>query len=216
KLILPTVFVELDPLTHQCKHSVAAKTGGCFPGRAWVTLEKGSQKSMRDLQAGDRVLVLAFLDRDPAIKKHFYVISTHNGATLSMTAAHLLFVLDRNCTCGALPAEGAMQTIFGSDTHPGQCLLTLEEGAEGHLNGQLSRITRLRVWEDRGAYAPLTAQGNLLVNGAMTSSYAAVEKHQLAHWAFGPLRMLYSWINNTSKEQVLFEYFAARGSTLLD
>ncbi|XP_017568338.1 indian hedgehog B protein [Pygocentrus nattereri] len=214
------------------EHSLAAKTGGCFPGRAWVTLEKGGRKSMRDLQAGDRVLastergnliyseVLAFLDRDPAIKKHFYVISTHNGATLSMTAAHLLFVWDGNCTGGALPAEGAMQTIFASDAHPGQCLLTLEEGAEGHLNGQLSRITRLRVWEDRGAYAPLTAQGSLLVNGAMTSCYAAVEKHQLAHWAFGPLRMLYSWTgpNRVQGEGLHWYAHALRwvGKLLLD
>ncbi|XP_036426374.1 LOW QUALITY PROTEIN: G-protein coupled receptor 161 [Colossoma macropomum] len=198
------------------EHSVAAKTGGCFPGRAWVTLEKGDQKSTRDLQAGDRVLastesgnliyseVLAFLDRDPAIKKHFYVISTHNGATLSMTAAHLLFVWDGNCTGGALPAEGAMRTIFASDAHQGSGLI-VEEGAEGLLKGWLLHITRLCVWEDRSAYAPLTAQGSLLVNGAMTSRYAAVEKHQLAHWAFGPLCMFYSRINNTTKKQVLFE-----------
>lgn len=161
---------------------------------------------MRDLQAGDRVLastesgdliyseVLTFLDRVPTIKKHFYVISTHDGSSLSLTAAHLLFLWEGNCTDGTLPAAGAVRTVFASDTHPGQCVLTLEDRGEGLLKGKLSRITRLRVWEDRGAYAPLTAHGTLLVNGVLSSCYAAVEKHQLAHRAFGPLRLLYGWI----------------------
>ncbi|XP_076869761.1 indian hedgehog B protein [Brachyhypopomus gauderio] len=188
------------------EHSVAAKTGGCFPGRAWVTLENGHRKPIRDLQAGNRVLasterdsngnliyseVLTFLDHDPTTQKHFYVISTQNGATVSLTAAHLLFVWEGNCTGTTQPAEGAMRTIFASDSHAGQCVLTV--GDKGLLKGRLSRITRKRVWEDQGAYAPLTAHGTLVVNGVMTSCYAAVEKHQLAHWAFGPLRMLYSW-----------------------
>ncbi|XP_066518756.1 indian hedgehog B protein [Hoplias malabaricus] len=194
------------------EHSVAAKTGGCFPGRAWVMLENKGPKLMRDLQVGDRVLattesghlnyseVVTFLDREPMIKKHFYVISTLNGVTFFMTAAHLLFVWDGNCTEGTLPAEGAVRTIFASDAHPGQCVLTVEEGGEGLLKWRLSHITRLRVWEDRGAYAPLTAHGTLLVNGVMVSCYAVVEKHQLAHWAFGPLRLLYSW-NGLNKFQ---------------
>ena len=56
---------------------MAAKSGGCFPGEASVTLESGGQKSISDLRPGERVLasaggqliyseVLAFLDRDPA------------------------------------------------------------------------------------------------------------------------------------------------------
>ncbi len=102
-------------LTLSSEHSVAAKTGGCFPGGALVTMEDGSHRPIRDLRAGDLVLasmgsdgtgeldskVLTFLDRSPITQKHFYVISTEDGASVSLTAAHLLFLWVGNCSRGA-------------------------------------------------------------------------------------------------------------------
>ncbi|XP_040003586.1 indian hedgehog B protein-like [Xiphias gladius] len=91
------------------EHSVAAKTGGCFPGDAQVILEGGATKQMRDLQPGDSVLassttdghgpflyspVLSFLDRQPNVTKIFYVIGTDTGLNITLTAAHLIFVTD--------------------------------------------------------------------------------------------------------------------------
>ncbi|KTF95692.1 hypothetical protein cypCar_00010028, partial [Cyprinus carpio] len=187
------------------EHSVAAKTGGCFPGGALVTMEDGTHRPVRDLRAGDLVLasmgsdgtgelvyskVLAFLDRSPITQKHFYVISTEDGASVSLTPAHLLFVWVGNCSSGGQPKPGSLRTIFASDAQPGQCLLIVDEG---DLRKRVSRITRVEVREDRGAYAPLTAHGTLVVNGVMTSCYAAVNEPRLAHRAFAPLRLLYSW-----------------------
>ncbi|KAL0190371.1 hypothetical protein M9458_013069, partial [Cirrhinus mrigala] len=178
----------------------AAKTGGCFPGRALVTMKDGMEKPIRDLRTGDLVLastesdgtVLTFLDRSPITQRHFYVISTEDGASVSLTAAHLLFVWVGNCSSRGQPkpGSGSLQTIFASDAQPGQCLLIVDEG---ELRKSVSRITRVEVREDRGAYAPLTAHGTLVVNGVMTSCYAAVNEQRLAHWAFAPLRLLYSW-----------------------
>ncbi|KAG5852277.1 hypothetical protein ANANG_G00060690 [Anguilla anguilla] len=146
------------------EHSVAAKTGGCFPGSAWVSLEGGGRKAIRDLQPGERVLassesngggelvyspVLTFIDRDPTTRKHFYVIGVEGGPTLSLTAAHLLFVTEGNCSGRA--AEGQMRTIFASDARPGQCVLTAG-GGEGR--GRLSPVAWVRLREDGGTFAP--------------------------------------------------------------
>ncbi|KAJ8389797.1 hypothetical protein AAFF_G00115030 [Aldrovandia affinis] len=176
-------------------HSVAAKSGGCFPGRAWVTTEGGATKAMRDLRPGEHVLasmetaagvalvyseVIAFLDRDPAARKHFVVIKTEGGASLSLTVAHLLFVTEGNCSAGS-----TMRTVFAGEVQPGQCVLTAAGG------GRLSRIARVGLREDRGAFAPLTRHGTLLVNGVLASCYAALDQHHLAHWALAPLRLLY-------------------------
>ncbi|EFB24552.1 hypothetical protein PANDA_019156, partial [Ailuropoda melanoleuca] len=72
----------------KAENSVAAKSGGCFPGSATVHLEQGGTKLVKDLRPGDRVLAaddqgrllysdfLAFLDRDDGAKKVFYVIET--------------------------------------------------------------------------------------------------------------------------------------------
>ncbi|XP_035533635.1 indian hedgehog B protein-like [Morone saxatilis] len=190
-------------------HSVAAKSGGCFPGEASVRLEGGGQKSISDLRPGERVLasvgtdgsgelvyseVLVFLDRDPGTWKLFYTLQTEAGARLSLTAAHLVFVSEGNCSEGAVPARGALRTVYASEAQPGQCVLVSEgEAGQKHSEGRLSRITQVSVRESRGAFAPLTQQGTLVVDGVVASCYAVVEQHSLAHWAFSPLRLIHSW-----------------------
>ncbi|KAM4560440.1 indian hedgehog B protein-like [Odontesthes bonariensis] len=188
-------------------HSVAAKSGGCFPGNASVTLEGGAQRSISALRPGERVLasagsdgggrlvfseVLTFLDRDPTTRRLFYTLQTEAGARLSLTAAHLVFVSEGNCSEGAEPAPGALRTVYASRAEPGQCLL-VSEGAVGRL----SRISRVGVHVRRGAFAPLTRRGTLVVDGVVASCYAVVEQHWLAHWAFAPLRLAHSWTGNT-------------------
>ncbi|XP_010209644.1 PREDICTED: sonic hedgehog protein, partial [Tinamus guttatus] len=72
----------------KAENSVAAKSGGCFPGSATVHLEHGGTKLVKDLSPGDRVLAadaqgrllysdfLAFLDREDSSPKLFYAIET--------------------------------------------------------------------------------------------------------------------------------------------
>ncbi|KAK5623990.1 hypothetical protein CRENBAI_021880 [Crenichthys baileyi] len=91
------------------EHSVAAKTGGCFPGDAQVIVDGGHTKEMRDLLPGDRVLassstdvhapllyspIVSFLDRQPNATRTFYVIGTDGQHNITLTAAHLIFVTD--------------------------------------------------------------------------------------------------------------------------
>lgn len=216
-------------------NSVAVKTGGCFPGGALVTTEDGTQKPIRQLRSGDRVLasagsdgsgdliysdVLTFLDRSPSTQKPFYVMSTEDGASVSLTAAHLLFVWVGNCSGDEHPTTGALRTIYASDAHAGQCLLTLDQRHRGGLRRRVSRITRVEVQEDQGAYAPLTAHGTLVVNGVMTSCYAVVNRQQLAHWAFAPLRLLYKWTGPDHNNKTGLHWYSrvllSVGSLLLD
>lgn len=189
---------------------MAAKSGGCFPGEASVALEGGGTKPISALRPGERVLalaggggggellyseVLAFLDRDPGSRKLFYTLHTRAGPRLSLTAAHLLFVSAGNCSEGAEPAPGALKTVYASRARPGQCVLVARGGGDGGGGGgaRLSRIARVTLREARGAFAPLTQQGTLVVDGVAASCYAVVEQHALAHWAFSPLRLLHGW-----------------------
>ncbi|XP_022596218.1 indian hedgehog B protein-like [Seriola dumerili] len=207
------------------EHSVAAKTGGCFPGDAQVILEGGATKQMRDLHPGDRVLasstedghgpllyspVLSFLDRQPNVTKIFYVIGTDAGLNITLTAAHLIFVTD--CTggqrsepgweetleephLGSIPRpswEAGLRTVFASEVHPGQCVLT----PQGKVRSQttFSVVTSVEERRSTGLYAPLTQHGSVVVNGVLASCYAAVDNHHLAHWVLAPLRFFYSLI----------------------
>ncbi|XP_077435658.1 indian hedgehog B protein-like [Vanacampus margaritifer] len=178
------------------EHSVAAKTGGCFPGDAEVTLEGGVTKQMRDLHPGDRVLassatdgrggllfspVLSFLDLQTNVTKIFTLIGTNTGLNITLTAAHLIFVAD----CEGRLSKGDVRTSFASGVKPGQCILT-SQGTETTR----AVVTFVEERRSTGLYAPLTQHGSIVVNSVLASCYAAVDNHHLAHWVLAPLRFV--------------------------
>lgn len=172
-----------------------------------MTLEGGGRKPVANLRPGERVLALAdndggggelaysevltFLDRDPATWRLFYTLHTEMGPRLTLTAAHLVFVSEGNCSEGAEPDRAALRTLYASDARPGQCVLV--SGGGTGAGARLSRVTRVGVRKGRGAFAPLTQQGTLVVDGVLASCYAVLEQHAVAHWAFGPLRLAHRW-----------------------
>uniref|UniRef100_A0A087XU99 Hedgehog protein n=1 Tax=Poecilia formosa TaxID=48698 RepID=A0A087XU99_POEFO len=182
------------------EHSVAAKTGGCFPGDAQVTIEGGRIKQMRDLLPGDRVLassstdvhapllyspVVSFLDRQPNATRTFYVIGTDGGHNITLTAAHLIFVTE----CPSRLTGSGMRTVFASEVQPGQCVFT--SSGRSKSDPRLSVVTFVEEQTSTGLYAPLTQHGSIVVNSVLASCYAAVDSHYLSHWVLAPLRLIY-------------------------
>ncbi|XP_052028328.1 sonic hedgehog protein [Apodemus sylvaticus] len=185
----------------KAENSVAAKSGGCFPGSATVHLEQGGTKLVKDLRPGDRVLAaddqgrllysdfLTFLDRDEGAKKVFYVIETREPRErLLLTAAHLLFVAPHNDS-GPAPGPSA---LFASRVRPGQRVYVVaERGGDRRLLPAAVHSVTLRE-EAAGAYAPLTAHGTILINRVLASCYAVIEEHSWAHRAFAPFRLAHA------------------------
>ncbi|KAK1335295.1 LOW QUALITY PROTEIN: hypothetical protein QTO34_004880 [Cnephaeus nilssonii] len=191
----------------KAENSVAAKSGGCFPGSATVHLEQGGTKLVKDLRPGDRVLAaddqgqllysdfLTFLDRDDGAKKVFYVIETREPRErLLLTAAHLLFVAPHNDSGAGRPPGGApgRRALFASRVRPGQRVYVVaERGGDRRLLPAAVHSVTLRE-EATGAYAPLTAQGTILINRVLASCYAVIEEHSWAHRAFAPFRLAHA------------------------
>lgn len=173
-----------------------------------MTIEGGGRKPIADLRPGERVLasadgggneliyseVLTFLDRDPTTWRFFYSLHTEAGPQLTLTAAHLVFISEGNCTEGADPNSTSLRTVYASDAQPGQCVL-VSGGVVGGAGASvhLSRVTRVELRKRRGAFAPLTQLGTLVVDGVLASCYAVLEQHNVAHRAFGPLRLAHRW-----------------------
>ncbi|CAN9516117.1 unnamed protein product [Ophioblennius macclurei] len=176
-------------------HSVAVEKGGCFPGWARVTVAGGRQKTLSSLSPGDAVMalsesgrvvyspVLLFLHRDRESRFAFLSLETDDGRRLVLTPHHLVFLAPR-CDCD----RSEFRARFASGAKPGDCALIHEAG--GRVRP--SRIAAVSAVEGAGAYAPLTEAGTLFVDGVLASSYALVEDHRLAHWAFGPVRLFAS------------------------
>ncbi|XP_005732645.1 desert hedgehog protein [Pundamilia nyererei] len=177
-------------------HSLAVEKGGCFPGWARVTVAGGMQKSLSSLTPGDRVMalsgtgqvvysqVLLFLHRDQQSWSAFLSLETEHGHRLALTPNHLVF-LDPHCR----QENSEYQPQFASRVRQGDCVLIHKAEQQVHA----SQIISVSLTESVGVYAPLTDAGTLFVDGVLASSYALVEDHRLAHWAFGPLRLFFSF-----------------------
>nr|XP_033787507.1 sonic hedgehog protein-like [Geotrypetes seraphini] len=201
----------------KAENSVAAKSGGCFPSLAKVTLETGASKAVKDLSPGDRVLAadeqgklvysdfILFLDKEEAIRKVFYVIETSQPQErVRLTTAHLLFVAQSQTN-----GSKAFKTLFASNIQPGQQVYVADQKGT-----KLKAVTVQKVYlqEFTGAYAPLTAHGTLFIDHVLASCYAVIEEHSWAHWAFAPLRAGY-WIFSLifPKDYSLFSSTSSQG-----
>lgn len=175
-------------------HSVTAERGGCFSASGLVTVAGGLQKPMSCLQPGDAVLalsesgkvvfsrILLFLHRDTNSRSTFLILRTGDGQELALTPNHLIFV-DQSHELH----HHTYHARFASRVRSGDYVLV--SGTDGGLRP--SKIVSISMEERPGVYAPMTEHGNLFVDGVLASSYASVEDHRLAHWAFGPLRFFF-------------------------
>ncbi|XP_036453526.1 sonic hedgehog protein A [Colossoma macropomum] len=178
----------------KAENSVAAKSGGCFPGTSQVQLKDGRKKAVMDLKPGDTVLAadeagklvysdfVMFTDRDPSTRRVFYVIET-KAQKITLTAAHLIFILDNSTS-----DVQAMRAAFASEVKPGQKVLVLN-GDKGQLSPVV--VERIYLEEHQGSYAPVTSHGTIVVDHVLASCYAVIQDHRLAHWAFAPVRLAY-------------------------
>ncbi|XP_060950051.1 sonic hedgehog protein [Limanda limanda] len=185
----------------KAENSVAAKSGGCFPGSSTVSLQDGTTKPVRDLQPGDRVLAadahgqpvytdfIMFIDQDSTTRRLFYVIETSSGQRIFLTAAHLLFVGHGNSTGGA-HGSGGMSAVFASHVRPGHTVFVQEDERLLPVT-----VTRIYTQEHQGSFAPVTAQGTVVVDQVLASCYAVIQDHDLAHWALAPVRLAH-WVSS--------------------
>ncbi|XP_039983102.1 sonic hedgehog protein A [Xiphias gladius] len=185
----------------KAENSVAAKSGGCFPGSSAVSLQDGTKKAVKDLQTGDKVLAadedgnpiytdfIMFIDQDSTTRRLFYVIETDSGQKITLTAAHLLFVGHSNYT---EKADKRMSAIFASQVQPGQEVFVFD--AE-RSRFQPVTVKRIYTQEHDGSFAPVTVQGTVVVDRVLASCYAVIEDHDLAHWALAPVRLAH-WVSS--------------------
>jgi len=144
---------------------------GCFHGDDTVTTNYGTM-SVKDMlgksdlqvlsQSADGSVVMApvlswlYADAERVMK--FVEVTTATGNTLHLSSRHLIYQTD---------CQGSRQTLFAEKLTTGQCLMVNAEG------GQLveSKIVGLETRMMKGAYAPVTTNGNIVVNDVLASCF---------------------------------------------
>ena len=181
-------------------------------------LEDGKRQKMSDLKVGDSVLtvdpngdykfspVILFLDRATEEKRQFYVIQTDSGHSLTLTPSHLIYTKyqsehedDLNSYESGLRTNSinsdsihddieSFQAVYASNVREGDFVLVFDS-----KHGlKPSRILKIETVVQAGVYAPLTTQGNLVVDDVLVSCYALIDSQTIAHLSFAPLRWWHS------------------------
>ena len=168
---------------------------GCFPASAKVVTSNGL-KRMDEVVPGDKVKavtsdgslvfseVLMFLDRSPKEVRRYVTLKTEKGRSLKLTPTHLVYAGDRWCD-----ELSCMRATFAGLVKEGQAVMVEEEEVlVARLVDEVSSTTEL------GVFAPLTREGNLVVEGVLASSYAVIDSQRIAHASFAPVR----WVSSFS------------------
>ena len=161
--------------------------GGCYPGSAIIYDSNCRARRIESLQVGDKVLVITkngiqsdpvitFIHRQPEIVEEFLKIVTKKEKILPITADHLLFV-EVMGQATAIPARDVKigDTVYVRGSH----------GSEKDLVRSISTVY------EKGAYAPVTLSGTILVNDVHTSCYFDVLSHEWSHRAMSIARALH-------------------------
>jgi hypothetical protein len=126
----------------------------------------------------------------------FHTIVTASGHSVSLTALHLIPIIQNENTLNYVPAK---------QVKVGDVLYVMSDDQV-----MLSPVIKVIVEMKTGYYAPLTTSGKnrsialkvycisivigtVLVNGIMASCFSNVKSHEAAQWYMGPLRW-YHWL----------------------
>lgn len=196
------INADMKILENKTRESVGAsnKATGCFPSNASITLLHGEKKALKNVHIGEQVLsvdrngnitddtIIAWIHKVENTESKFIRI-LHDYGTLEISAEHIIFSGRYKAACHA------------KALNVGDTLHTFEQSKECRVFVK-STVRSIEEVNGHGLYAPLTLNGNLLVDGVFVSCYCLVKNihfgrlqvmscHSLAHLAFLPLRLAY-------------------------
>jgi len=174
----------------------------CFASNSEVQLHTGSIKRMSELKLGDQVAsgegrfspIIAFLHRDLDTQAEYVALTYVVGEqqqTIELTADHRIFVW----------SNSVRKDVAASDVRVSS-VLVVQGQKDQLLSGHVIAVSKRNL---RGAFAPLTYDGTVVVNGVLSSCYAYV-RHSISHTAFLPLRLLYSAWPQAASALVRFDH----------
>ncbi|CAF1153889.1 unnamed protein product, partial [Didymodactylos carnosus] len=173
-----------------------SKEEKCFTGDTFVIQQNGQRTLMRNLNVGDHVLV-SYYDADNKLRltwspilaidiyqeynpnKPIPYLDIHtagNQAPLRITSTHSLLVKKQN--------SSVENFFFAKDVYNGDNIYTIRNNMTvKHV--PVIEVKRTLAYD---AYAPLTNEGNLVVNDVIVSCYGTYT-HRVVHLVKTPKRL---------------------------
>lgn len=131
--------------------------------------------------------VIMFLDIAPNVTRSFYQLTTESGAQIELTDSHLIYV-----------GEELTET-YASQVNIGDVVYVRAYNASVNDTSLVKDVVRdVQVVQQKGYFAPLTDEGNLVVDEVLVSCYAEVASERVADWALLP----YKFANSLFGKQI--------------
>ncbi|CAN8074396.1 unnamed protein product [Agarophyton chilense] len=150
----------------------------CFPGDAEVEMVDGTLKKIEQVVIGDEVRVgkdfsrvFMFTHSKGDTFHSFVQLETKSGRKLALTSGHMLYV------------NGVIRAA--EEVSVGDTLSVVESTDE---------VIKVSSVVKKGLFNPQTVQGNIVVNGFLTSTYTTAIDMEAAHSLLLPLRAVWNVI----------------------
>ncbi|CAF1050079.1 unnamed protein product, partial [Didymodactylos carnosus] len=188
----------------------------CFDGDTTVVREDGSRVRMRNLKVGDQVIV-AYKTSDngielrssPILAMDIYqkydndspvdYLEIQVAANISIPPLH---ITRRHSLLVRREHDSEVKYLFASQVNIGDHLYLLKNDYRSAVQTKITHIKDVTLFD---AYAPLTLEGNLVVNDVVVSCYGTFT-HSFVHLAMAPRRwLLYGALHTTLMGQKYVE-----------
>ncbi|VDM37123.1 unnamed protein product [Toxocara canis] len=123
--------------------------------------------------------------RIPSQLAEFVNISLEDGTSLKLTRKH--FIYKTHCSDGNDIANAASlmeEAVYAEEVNEGDCVYKLSKNREALHRSKVVSVSSVL---ERGIYAPMTATGDIIVNGVLASCYNMIVYivNEVSKWIFG-------------------------------
>lgn len=152
----------------------------CFPSSANVMLKNGKMVTMEDLIMGDEVVVrfenenivtspvFMFTHFDSKVRYSFITLRTNSNKTISLSGGHFLYLNNKLEVARKVVVGDQVETIDGVET-----------------------VISVSASTERGLYNPQTVDGDIVVDGFVTSTFTESIHATTATALLSPLRSIF-------------------------
>lgn len=121
--------------------------------------------------------VYSWIHANASMEYKFFVFTTESGHKLTITSLHLLYESD---------CQGNSKTVFAKKVEIGKCLYVNDNGVLKE-----SKVVDKTEEIKKGIFAPITYNGNILVNDVLASCFTNYENEFLQKFLHSSFDMLH-------------------------
>uniref|UniRef100_A0A915EVF4 Uncharacterized protein n=1 Tax=Ditylenchus dipsaci TaxID=166011 RepID=A0A915EVF4_9BILA len=109
------------------------------------------------------------------------------GQVIRLTAKHLIYI------CSQQAQLASKQAILAEQVQVDDCLWVMEHLENGEYQLVKKKVVDVSVVLERGIYAPITSNGDILVNNVLASCYVLIQ-HNILQQSFVKMLKEWSWL----------------------